>query len=234
MAIIEKLEKSSSSGDSTHIERADLRFFHEATSPGHVLIKMAHVTGSFVAPVLFFYFVISCGALPNANPSYLSISSMTTSTILFCLVSSLQISSHGRIIHLISNIFHCEKLLDYDREHKVFEALEGANMGMAKEQLAKESRLTAGSAFTPAEKTALYIGTLAFTGIIAFFLWIGTTTNLAYKPVEIICSHVPDDGVHVSFEAERSFSVFSGSVLKVSERALMKTSELRKNHPLLN
>jgi len=77
------------------------------------------------------------------------------------------------------------------------------------------------AAFSSGEIAALSFGAIIFAIVVSFFLYLAATVDLAYKPVQIICSHVPDDGVHVSFTAERSFSIFSGSMLSVSGDEIM-------------
>ena len=129
VALIEKLEDErqaaslAESSEASSALQADLRFFHNSTSPGHVIIKMAHVTFCYVSPVFFFYFVFSCGALPSNHHNYLQTSEIVCSIVLFCLISSLQIKEHGRVIHLINNIFHCEKVIIFDKQFDVFSCL---------------------------------------------------------------------------------------------------------------
>ena len=152
-------------------------------------------------------------------------SEIVFSVVLFSLVSSLQIAEQTSVVHLINNIFHCEKVLIFDKQFDVFSALLDSPENMAEAEKELTNTVLGGeqyeTKFDSSEKAALTFGGVAFAFVVCFSLVLSANVDLKYEPVKIICSHVPDDGIHVSFDAETSFSIFSGKTLDTSPDEIM-------------
>jgi len=89
------------------------RFLHNYTTGTHTVVQLAHTMYAYISPVLFFYLATSTAAM-SPKSGGIALSAALSCVIFYSLAVSAQIQQHGQTAKVIKNLFHAERLVEFD------------------------------------------------------------------------------------------------------------------------
>ncbi|GMH65358.1 hypothetical protein TrRE_jg9902, partial [Triparma retinervis] len=198
----------------------DLRFFHNVTGGRHMVVKTVGNIYSYCSPVVFLYAAMNFGSLQaQKTDGAITKQELLQSSIYFFLVAITQLKGHGRMTKFLSQMGHCERVLEFhDNNHQLFDFFKTNESAKIPFSKTKDSdRWT----WTHSEKTALLLTGILFAAIGAFSIALTQNVDLTCKPIEIMCTHVPDVGSHVSFSAPQEFNLLVGCKISLGVNEIL-------------
>jgi hypothetical protein len=91
----------------------DLRFFHNVTGGRHMVVKTVGNIYSYCSPVVFLYAAMNFGSLQaQKTDGAITKQELLQSSIYFFLVAITQLKGHGRMTKFLSQMGHCERVLE--------------------------------------------------------------------------------------------------------------------------
>ena len=216
--IIAKIQSSTEKIEEDRLEE-DVRFFHNATSGRHVAVKITLNLYTHVAPVLFFYLAMKFGSFSSDDDGAITSQQVLQSNIFFFLAMMSQMKQHGKMLHIVNNIYHCDKLLRFNASKGDFLSLYRTDP----DAVIPFSKAKNSTKFTVThtEKVALSFTLLAFMATVVVASVFLTSVDLSCGDVTITCNHVPDDGTHATFQAAQDFDIFLGCTVAVDNNDIV-------------
>jgi len=85
------------------------RFFHNATSAHHIVVRLAHVLFSYMSPVIFFL-LAAYQSTHNISLSY-----AMCSCVFYLLAARCHLLQHDATLHVIRNLYHAERVVTFHK-----------------------------------------------------------------------------------------------------------------------
>jgi len=202
-----------------------LRFFHNATGAKHMVVKMTLNLYSYCAPVFFLYAAMNYGTTAtDGTVAAITKQEVLQISIFFILASCCQMSKHGKMTEFISSMSYCERVLEFhDANHNLFDFYKSNESAVIPFSKTKSSTAWM---WTHSEKTALLLTGILLVAISTLAVFLTSNVDLTCKNIEIMCTHVPDAGSHVSFSTSQEFNLLVGCKISMPvDEILAKCAE---------
>mmetsp|Transcript_16813 Transcript_16813/g.33551 ORF Transcript_16813/g.33551 Transcript_16813/m.33551 type:complete len:909 (+) Transcript_16813:167-2893(+) len=207
--IFEITKQVSSNADSDIVEHS--RFFHNHTSPPHIIIKLSHVVYAYMSPVVFFY-----GATKISAAGDISLATAMSCCVFYVIAACAAIEEHGSTARTIKKLYSTSKLIEFDKRHggvfKTFADDPNPDIPYSNNKIASQFHYThtekVGFAFTLVTILCIALGGAVFAS--------QSNVDMSCGSVQVACGHVPDDGSKVYIDVDASFSLRQGCTMTKS------------------